>query len=115
MEKIFEIFDDCLVNWYFSNEKEFEKPFQKSLSKAQSRLNIEDLDESSKIKALHITEDIFYIYVYTLFKKKEIEILQSYIKYNSYDKDFINLYQLRKELDNKLLDYLNSKIDFLKL
>ena len=113
METFFETIDDYVVNWYFSNEKEFEKPFQNSLNKARFQLTNGNSQEDINVKALHITEDIFYTYVYTLFKKKEIELLQDYVKHNSYDKEFIKYYQSRKELDTSFLDYLNSKIDFL--
>jgi hypothetical protein len=113
MNTFFETIDDYLINWYFSNEKEFEKPFQNSLRKSRIDL-LENTNDSGFLKAYNITEDIFYIYVYTLFKKKEIDLLQNYIKYNSYDKTFLNLYQSRKELDSNFLDYLNSKIDFFK-
>jgi len=114
MNTFFESIDDYVINWYFANEKEFETPFQTSLRKARVNL-LQYPNELGYLKAYNITEDIFYIYVYTLFKKKEIDLLQNYIKYNSYDKTFLNLYQSRKELDSKFLDYLNSKIDFLKL
>lgn len=114
MNTFFEAVDDYLINWYFSNEKDFEKPFQNSLRK--SRLAVtENPNDSGYIKAYNLIEDTFYIYVCTLLKKKELELLQDYIKYNSYDKEFINFYESREKFDSKFLDYLNSKIDFLKL
>jgi hypothetical protein len=113
MNNFFEFVDDYIINWYFMNEKEFEKPFQNSLRKARINL-LQYPNEPGYLKAYNITEDIFYTYVYTLFKKKEIDLLQNYIAYNSYDKDFINLYESRQKLDSMFLEYLNSKIDFLK-
>jgi hypothetical protein len=115
METFFEAIDDYLINWYFANEKDFEKPFQKSINRARFQLTNDNSSGDINLKALHITEDIFYTYVYSLFKKKEIELLQDYIKNNSYDNNFLKLYQSRKDFDTSFLDYLNSKIDFLKL
>jgi hypothetical protein len=112
MEKFFEIIDDCLVNWYFANEKEFEIPFQKVLNKARFDITNKESENSGNVKALHTIEDIFFTYVFTLFKKKEIEFLQYYIMYNSYDKELVKAYQARNELDTSFLDYLKSKIDF---
>jgi hypothetical protein len=114
MNTFFEAVDDYLINWYFANEKDFEKPFQNSLRKSRLAI-IENPNDSGYIKAYNVIEDTFYIYVCTLLKKKELELLQDYIKYNSYDKEFINLYESREKIDSKFLDYLNSKIDFLKL
>jgi hypothetical protein len=114
MNTFFEAIDDYLVNWYFANEKDFEKPFQNVLCKSRVNL-LQNPNEQGYVKAYNIIEDTFYIYVYTLFKKKELELLQDYIKYNSYDKEFVKMYQMRQKLDLKFLDYLNSKIDFLKL
>jgi hypothetical protein len=112
METFFETIDDHLINWYFSHEKEFEKPFQKILTKTRFDLINNNNLEIDNSKALSTTEDILFTYVYTLFKKKEIELLKDYLKYNSYDKNFLNLYQSRRNLDNLFLHYLNSKIDF---
>lgn len=114
MNTFFEAVDDNLINWYFLNEKDFEKPFQNSLRKSRLEL-LQNPNEQGYLKAYNIIEDNFYTYVYTLFKKKELELLQDYIKYNSYDKEFINIYESRQKFDSKFLDYLNSKIDFLKL
>jgi hypothetical protein len=114
MNTFFEAIDDHLINWYFANEKEFEKPFQNSLRKSRVEL-LQNPNDSGYIKAYNTIEDAFYNYVYTLFKKKELDLLQNYIKSNSYDKEFVSLYKSRQKLDSKFLDYLNSKIDFLKL
>ena len=113
MNTFFESIDDFVINWYFENEKMFEKPFQNSLCKA--RVNLLNSPNEFTEKAYHFTEDIFYNYVYVLFKKKEISLLQEFIKNNFYDENFSNLHQLRNEIDTKFLNYLNSKIDFLKL
>ncbi len=113
MNTFFEVVDDHLINWYFENEKDFEKPFQNSLRKSRLAI-IQNPNDYGYVKAYNIIEDTFYIYVYTLFKKKELELLQNYIKYNSYDKEFVNLYESRQKFDSEFLDYLNSKIDFLK-
>ena len=113
MNTFFESIDDFIINWYFENEKMFEKPFQNSINKA--RVNLLNSPSEFTEKAYYLTEDMFYNYVYVLFKKKEISILEEIIKNNSCDENFSNLYQSRKEFDIKFLVYLNSKIDFLKL
>lgn len=112
MDILFESIDDFIINWYFDNEKIFEKPFQIGLNKA--RINLMNFSDEATKKAYYLTEDMFYNYVYTLFKKKEIDVLQK-LKNNFADENFLKLYQSRSEFDSKFLNYLNSKIDFLKL
>jgi len=109
MELLFETLDDFVVNWYFENEKEFEKPFQKLLSKKRFAL-LHDKENSSQ-EDYEYTEDVLYMYIYTLFKKKELDILTHYTE-NFKDSLFTKIYKLRKELDDSFLLYINSKIDF---
>ena len=61
MNTFFEAVDDYLINWYFANEKDFEKPFQNSLRKSRLAI-IENPNDSGYIKAYNVIEDTFYIF-----------------------------------------------------
>jgi len=109
MELFFETIDDFLINWYFEHEKEFETPFQNLLSK--KRFDLLHNKEHSSEEDYEYTKNVLCMYSYTLFKKKELDILKDYV-HNFQDPDFVMIYKSRKELDDKFLLNINSKIDF---